>query len=52
MEADAWYDSIKRQTRLDYMAKEMGMSRQDVIEIYETINSAILDDKITPLFPA
>jgi len=52
MEADAWYDSVKRQTRLDYVAKEMGMSRQDAMEIYETIDSATLDDKITPLFPA
>lgn len=52
MEADVWYDSVKRQIRLDYVAKEMGISRQDAMEIYETIDSATLDDKITPSFPA
>ncbi len=30
----------------------MGVSRQDAMEIYETIDPAILDDKIAPLFPA
>ncbi len=45
------YDSVKHQTWLDYVAKEMGMSRQDAMEIYETIDPAILENKIVPLFP-